>query len=72
MPALTGMFVWLQGEKVEGECVVVVGAYNLVLCWMISCGASPLWLLVAQRSHISDHLGACDLVAASFSCDFCL
>lgn len=26
MPALTGTFAWLQGEKVEGECVVVVGA----------------------------------------------
>lgn len=24
------------------------------------------------ESHMSDHLGACDLVAASFSCDFCL
>ena len=26
MPALTGTFAWLQGEKVEGECVVVVDA----------------------------------------------
>lgn len=57
MPALTGMFVWLQGEKVEGECVVFVGAYNLVLCWMISCGPSPLWLLVAQRATCLTTLG---------------
>lgn len=26
MLALTGTFAWLQGEKVEGECVVVAGA----------------------------------------------
>lgn len=26
MPAVTGMFPWLQEEKVEGERVAVVGA----------------------------------------------
>lgn len=45
--------------------------HNLVLCWMISCRASLLRLLVAQRSHISDHLEARDFMAASFVCDFC-
>lgn len=38
-------------------------------CWMISCG---VWLLVAQRSHSSSYLRACDLVAPSFVCDFFL
>jgi len=61
----------LQEEKVEGGNVLWLLVHDLVPCWMISCGASLLRLLVAQRSHISDHLGACVYVATSSACDFC-
>lgn len=61
--ALTGMFAGLQGEKGAGG--VRCGWW----CWVISCGVSLLWLLVAQRSHSSGCLRARDLVASCFVCD---
>lgn len=62
--ALTGTFAGLQGEK--GGRGMCCGWW----CWVISCGVPLLWLLVAQRSHSSSYLRACDLVAPSFVCDF--
>lgn len=59
--ALTGSY---KRRKVEGG--MCCGWW----CWMISFGVSLLWLLVAQRSHSSNYLRACDLVAPSFVCDF--